>query len=138
MARIQNLSEMEPLNPQKKQWQSQLGFILTASGAAVGLGNIQRFPYVVAENGGAAFLLLYLLCIILIGFPLVISELALGRATGKNPAATFKVLSKSKNWQLVGLLGIATSFFILTYYMILAGWTFVMTINMMKTKKPPV
>ncbi len=133
MARIQNLSEMEPLNPQKKQWQSQLGFILTASGAAVGLGNIQRFPYVVAENGGAAFLLLYLLCIILIGFPLVISELALGRATGKNPAATFKVLSKSKNWQLVGLLGIATSFFILTYYMILAGWTFVMTINMMKT-----
>ena len=71
------------------QWGSKLGFILAASGSAVGLGNIWRFPYITGENGGAAFVLLYLLCVAFIGLPLLINELALGRRSGKNPVGAF-------------------------------------------------
>ena len=73
------------------QWGSKLGFILAATGSAVGLGNIWRFPYVTGENGGAAFVFVYLLCVFLIGLPLLLVELSLGRASKRNPVDAFKV-----------------------------------------------
>ena len=72
------------------QWGSKLGFIMAAAGSAVGLGNIWRFPYVTGENGGAAFVLVYLACVFLIGVPLLYVELALGRASGRNPVGAFQ------------------------------------------------
>ena len=72
------------------QWGSKLGFIMAAAGSAVGLGNIWRFPYVPGENGGAAFVLVYLACVFFIGVPLLLVELSLGRASGRNPIGAFK------------------------------------------------
>ncbi len=79
------------------QWSSRLGFILAATGAAVGLGNIWKFPYITGENGGGAFVLVYLLCVLLIGIPLMIAELSLGRRVGKSPvsAQAFRYGNKS-------------------------------------------
>lgn len=106
------------------KWQSRIGFILATSGAAIGLGNIQRFPYMAAQNGGAAFLLLYLFCVVVIGLPLILVEFSIGRASGKNPVHAFMLPGKSKWWGSVGALGVLTAFLILTYYMVATGWTF--------------
>ncbi|MCB9229929.1 MAG: sodium-dependent transporter [Deltaproteobacteria bacterium] len=107
----------------KDKWGSRLGFILATSGAAVGLGNIQRFPYITAQNGGAAFVLVYLLCVLLLGLPLILVEFAIGRNTGKNPFDAIKELAPGSWWKFAGLLGIATAFFIQSYYVVVAGWT---------------
>lgn len=108
------------------QWSSQLAFILATAGSAVGLGNIWKFPYIAGENGGGAFVLIYLLCVLFIGIPLMMAEITLGRAGKKNPATTMKTLAlkegKSSIWQWVGLLGIASSVIILSYYSVIAGW----------------
>ena len=72
------------------QWGSKLGFIMAAAGSAVGLGNIWRFPYMTGENGGAAFVVVYLACVVFIGLPLLYVELALGRASGRNPVGAFR------------------------------------------------
>ncbi len=108
---------------EKNVWKSKLGFILASSGAAVGLGNIQRFPALTAQNGGAAFVFLYLICVILIGFPLILVEFALGRKMRATPMKTFELLGKNKKWAFLGALGVATAFFILSYYIVAAGWT---------------
>ena len=76
----------------REQWSSKTGFILAAAGSAVGLGNIWKFPYIAGENGGAAFLFIYLICILMIGFPILNVEILLGRATQKNPVGAFKAL----------------------------------------------
>ncbi|MBN2354972.1 sodium-dependent transporter [candidate division KSB1 bacterium] len=105
------------------KWGSQLGFILAAAGSAVGLGNIWRFPYMTGENGGAPFVFIYILCVIIIGLPILLAELAIGRHTEKNPVGAFKNLAPRSGWFLVGLLGVATGIGILSYYAVIAGWT---------------
>jgi NSS family neurotransmitter:Na+ symporter len=104
-------------------WGSRLGFILAATGSAIGLGNIWRYPYVTGQNGGAAFVLLYVACVLVIALPVLIAELSLGRKTTLNPVGAFKALSSSKYWPLVGYLGVITGVGILSFYLVIAGWT---------------
>ncbi len=104
-------------------WGSRLGFILAATGSAIGLGNIWRYPYVAGQNGGAAFVLMYLACVLAIGIPVLIAELSMGRHTNLNPVGAFKKISRSRAWPLVGYLGVATGVFILSFYAVIAGWT---------------
>ncbi|GJQ19958.1 MAG: sodium-dependent transporter [Bacteroidia bacterium] len=104
-------------------WGSRIGFILAAAGSAIGLGNIWRYPYVTGQNGGAAFVLLYLACVLVIALPILLAELSLGRHTTLNPVGAFKKLTKSKVWPLVGYLGVVTGAGILSFYLVVAGWT---------------
>jgi len=106
------------------QWGSSYGFIMAAAGSAVGLGNIWRFPYITGQNGGGAFVIVYIFCVVLIGCPLIFNEIGLGRLTGKNPIGAFKDTGSKKFWITAGaLLAILVSFFVLTYYSVIAGWT---------------
>jgi NSS family neurotransmitter:Na+ symporter len=107
----------------REAWGSKLGFILAAAGSAVGLGNIWKFPYIAGENGGAAFVFVYLLCIAIIGFPVLISEILIGRTTQRNPVGAFAMLSGKKGWISVGFLGVAAGFMILSFYSVIGGWT---------------
>lgn len=99
----------------------KISAVLVTAGSAVGLGNIWRFPYVAGENGGGAFLMLYIVCILLMGLPLMISEFSIGTATQKNAVGAFRALNK--RWAGVGYLGILTSTLILGFYLVVAGWT---------------
>jgi NSS family neurotransmitter:Na+ symporter len=105
------------------QWSSGFGFILAAAGSAIGLGNIWRFPYTAGENGGAAFVLLYLIFVVLIGIPVQLSELSMGRRTERNAVGAFKTLAPGTPWKMVGGLGVASGFGILSFYAVIAGWT---------------
>lgn len=105
------------------QWGSRIGFIMAAAGSAIGLGNIWRFPYTTGQNGGGAFVLLYLLCTVFIGLAVMWAELAIGRATQRSPVSAFKALAPGSLWKLVGYLGIITGIGILSYYGVVAGWT---------------
>jgi len=106
------------------QWGSKFGFIMAAAGSAVGLGNIWRFPYLTGENGGAAFVLIYLCCIVLVAVPMLINEIAMGRLTGKNPVGAVQQLGGNKLFvSLVGILPLIVTFVVLSYYSIIAGWT---------------
>ncbi|GIV59395.1 sodium-dependent transporter [Rhodocaloribacter litoris] len=105
------------------QWSGKLGFILAAAGSAIGLGNIWRFPYTAGENGGGAFVLIYLVFVALIGVPVLLAELAIGRKTQRNPVGAFKALVPASWWPLVGGLGVLTGFGILAFYSVVAGWT---------------
>lgn len=102
---------------------SRLGVIMAAAGSAVGLGNIWRFPYVLGENGGGAFLIIYLVIIFAIGIPVMMSELLIGRRTRRNPVGAFRMLSSRRPWFLVGMMGIVAAFMILAFYTAVAGWT---------------
>lgn len=102
---------------------SKIGIIAAAAGSAIGLGNIWRFPYIVGENGGGAFLLLYIGFIILIGIPVMLSEFTIGRRAQRNAYGSFKLLKPGQPWYLVGLMGIAAAFMILAFYSTVAGWT---------------
>ncbi len=106
------------------EWSSKIGFIFAAAGSAIGLGNIWRFPYVTGENGGAAFVFVYLICVLVIGLPYLYAELALGRAVQKNPVGAVAAIKPKSPWILVGGLGVVTGIFILSYYAVIAGWTF--------------
>ena len=101
---------------------SKIGIVLATAGSAVGLGNVWRFPYMVGENGGAAFLLVYLVCILMLGLPGMISEFIVGRHAQANAAAAYDKLSGGRPWKLVGYLGILTSTIILGFYAVVAGW----------------
>ncbi len=107
----------------REQWGSKIGFILAAAGSAVGLGNIWRFPYLAGENGGAAFIFVYVVCVIAIGIPVLIAEILIGRTAQKNPVGSFKVLTKSKFWHGIGGMGVIAGFVILSFYSVVAGWT---------------
>lgn len=110
-------------NGSRGTWGSRLGFILAAAGSAIGLGNIWRYPYVTGQNGGAAFVLLYLGCVLLIGLPVLIAELSLGRKTTLNPVGAFRSLAPRSLWPGVGYLGVVTGVGILSFYLVIAGWT---------------
>ena len=104
-------------------WGTRSGFILAAAGSAVGLGNIWGFPTRVGQGGGAAFVVVYLLCIILICFPIMVSELAIGRRTQQSPVGSFSRLKPGTSWWFVGALGVLTGAGILSFYCVIAGWT---------------
>ena len=108
------------------QWSSRLAFILAATGSAVGLGNIWKFPYIAGENGGGAFVVIYLLCILAIGIPIMMAEIMLGRRGRQSPINTMKDLAEeagaSRFWSWLGWLGVLAGFLILSYYSVIAGW----------------
>lgn len=107
----------------RAHWKSRFGFILAAAGSAVGLGNIWKFPYITGENGGGWFVLIYLACILLVGLPIMMAEIFIGRTAQKSPVGAFRDLSAPKSpWMLVGWLGVAAGFVILSYYSVVAGW----------------
>ena len=109
------------------QWSSRWIFILAATGSAVGLGNIWRFPYLAGENGGGAFVLVYLFCVVMMGIPIMMAEILLGRRGRKSPVNTMYTLAAEEglnsNWYLLGWLGVIAGFIILSYYSVIAGWT---------------
>lgn len=104
-------------------WSGKLGFVLAAAGSAIGLGNIWRFPYMAAEGGGGAFVLVYLLCVLAIGVPVLFAELSIGRATERNPVGAFKKLAPGTAWPALGGMGVLAGFGILAFYAVIAGWT---------------
>lgn len=106
---------------QRASWGSRLGFIFAVAGSAVGLANIWRFPYVVGENGGAAFIAVYLLALLLIGFPVFISEILIGRTTQTSPSGAFKALG-GPLWGMIGKMTIFTGFIVSAFYSAVAGW----------------
>lgn len=102
---------------------SKLGIVLASAGSAVGLGNVWRFPTEVGENGGAAFILIYVLCVVILGLPLMVSEFVIGRRTHKNTADAYRELAPGSAWIFQGYLGVFTAWFILCYYGVVSGWT---------------
>ena len=101
---------------------SKLGIILATAGSAVGLGNIWRFPYMTGANGGAAFLLVYLLCVLMLGIPGMVAEFVVGRSSGTNAARAYEKLAGKTPWRIIGYLGVLTSMIILGFYAVIAGW----------------
>ncbi len=104
-----------------------MAFILAVTGSAVGLGNIWKFPYIAGQNGGGAFVLVYLVCVIVIGMPVMMAEILIGRRGRRNPVATMELLGKeegsSGRWRWVGGMGVLAGVLILSYYSVIAGWT---------------
>ncbi|MBN2480390.1 MAG: sodium-dependent transporter [Bacteroidales bacterium] len=115
-------STMSIFQKKRGAWGSRLGFLLAAAGSAIGLGNIWRFPYITGENGGAAFVILYLFFVFAIGLPVLIAELTIGRNTRKNPVGAFKKLFPKTLWKWVGALGVFTGIATLSFYAVVAGW----------------
>ena len=115
-------------------WQGNTTFILAASGSAVGLGNIWKFPYMVGSNGGSAFVLVYLICILVIGLPVMASEVLIGKYGRKSPINSLKVISKNFNissaWKYLGVLGALSGILILSYYSVFAGMAFSYIFNL--------
>jgi NSS family neurotransmitter:Na+ symporter len=107
----------------RDSFSSKVGIIAAAAGSAIGLGNIWRFPYVAGQNGGAAFLIIYILFVIAIGIPVMLSEFTIGRRGQRNPYGAFKKLRPGQPWCLIGIMGIAAAFFVLAFYSTIAGWT---------------
>ncbi len=108
------------------QWSTRMAFILAVTGSAVGLGNIWKFPYIAGENGGGAFVLIYLLCVFIVGLPIMMSEVLIGRRGRRNPVTTMRLVGEeeggSRKWALVGIMGIVAGVFILSFYSVIAGW----------------
>ncbi|MCR3956454.1 MAG: sodium-dependent transporter [Gudongella sp.] len=105
---------------QRENWGSRIGFIMAAAGSAVGLGNIWRFPYLAGENGGSAFILIYLGFVLVIGLSIMISEFAVGRRTELAAVGAYKKINK--NWTFAGVLGVLSAFFIMGFYPVVGGW----------------
>lgn len=107
----------------RENFGSKIGAILAAAGSAVGLGNVWRFPIETGENGGAAFIIIYVVCILVLGLPIMISEFLIGRHTHSNTAGAYRIISGGSKWKWVGRLGVFTGWFILCYYGVVGGWT---------------
>ncbi len=109
------------------QWSGKLGFILAAAGSAVGLGNLWKFPYITYENKGGAFVLVYLAAVALVGLPIMVAEITLGRRAQRSPVSAFRILAQGRPggrlWMGLGYLGVSAGFIILSYYSVVAGWT---------------
>jgi NSS family neurotransmitter:Na+ symporter len=114
-----------PNHPLRAHWASRLGFILAAAGSAIGLGNIWKFPYITGKNGGGAFVLVYLACIVLIGLPILMAEFLIGRHGQKDAVGSFAALEGRRSpWCLVGWGEVTASFILLSFYAVVAGWSF--------------
>ena len=111
----------------KNTFASGIGFILSAAGSAIGLGNLWAFPYKTAANGGAAFVLMYVICVLLIGFVTMLCEFHIGRRAGANPVTAYKKVNKNIGW--FGLIGVLIPAFIICYYSVLGGYTVKYTLN---------
>lgn len=107
----------------REHWSSKIGFILAAIGSSIGLGNIWKFPYLAGANGGGAFVLVYLICILIVGLPIMIAEIVIGRHTEKDPVGAFKIIGAGSRWEFVGYLGVLSGFCIMTFYSVVGGWT---------------
>ncbi|MCB1151122.1 sodium-dependent transporter, partial [bacterium] len=109
------------------QWNSSLGFVLAAAGSAIGLGNLWKFPYITYENHGGAFVLVYIAAIALVGLPIMLAEIVLGRKAQRDPVGSFRILGQGRPgggaWAGTGFLGVVAGFVILSYYSVIAGWT---------------
>lgn len=118
------------------QWSSRWIFVLAATGAAVGLGNVWKFPYITGQNGGGAFVLVYLVCVAVIGVPLLMAEIFLGRRGRANPANAVRDVAldsdKSRYWQVIGWVSVLSGFLILSYYSVIAGWAMDYIVQAMK------
>ena len=111
------------MTPDRGTWRTRTGFILAAAGSAVGLGNIWGFPTQVGQGGGAAFVLIYLVCVAVICFPIMVGELSIGRRSQQSPVGSFASIRPGTRWWLVGALGVLTGAGILSFYSVIAGWT---------------
>lgn len=107
----------------RENFGSKIGAVLAAAGSAVGLGNIWRFPIEVGTNGGAAFIIIYVACVLLLGIPIMMGEFLIGRHTQANTAGAYRMLAPGTPWRWVGRLGVLSGFVILSYYSVVAGWT---------------
>lgn len=107
-----------------KLFASKIGLIAATVGSAVGLGNVWRFPAEVQQGGGAAFLLIYVACVLVLGIPVMLSEFAVGRAGHSDAVGSLRNIGASRRWSAVGGLGVLASYMILCFYMVVAGWTF--------------
>ena len=107
---------------------SKIGIIMASAGSAVGLGNIWRFPYLAGEDGGAAFILLYIVCVLFLGVPVMVAEFLIGRRSRANTGQAYQVLAPGTQWKWVGLMGVLAAFLILGYYGVVAGWTLEYTV----------
>lgn len=116
-------TDMTDLNQNKReQWGSRRGFMLAAVGSAVGLGNIWGFSFALGSNGGAAFLLIYLLCIIFLGYPIMMAEFTIGRYSQSDSVGSFQKLAPGKPWFIAGVFGVVASFLIMGFYPVIGGW----------------
>ncbi len=126
-------------NP-REHWGSRIGFIFAAAGSAIGLGSLWRFPYVAGDSGGGAFVLLYILFTLLIGLPVFIGELMIGRHTQKSAILSFSHFEKAGNWKFIGWLNLITCLIILSYYAVVSGWCLsyiLMSLNQFTAGKTP-
>ena len=112
------------MNKQREQWGSRIGFLMAAAGSAIGLGSLWLFPYLVGENGGGLFVLCYIVFTFIIALPIFIAEILMGRSVQRSPIFAFSELSShSKNWKMAGWIMVFTAFLILSYYIVVAGWS---------------
>lgn len=116
-------SNVKGVGAGRGQWGTRLGFILAAAGSAIGLGNVWKFPYITGEYGGGAFVLVYLVCVVIVGLPLMVAEFMIGRRAQENPVGAFQRLHhRGSIWQGAGWLGVTSGFVILSFYSVVAGW----------------
>lgn len=111
---------------QRGHWSSRMAFILAATGSAVGLGNIWKFPYITGENGGGAFVMVYLVCIAAVGIPIMMAEVLIGRRGGRSPINSMRLINQrdglSPAWRVVAAVGVLAAFLILSFYSVIGGW----------------
>jgi len=118
---------------QRENWGSRLGFIMAAAGSAIGLGNIWRFPYLAGENGGAAFIFIYLLAVFFVGLTVMLAEFSIGRAAGLDAIGSFKKLAPGTPWWITGALGVLAAYVILSFYGVVGGWTIAYIVKSLST-----
>lgn len=107
---------------QQEQFTTRLGFILTAAGSAIGLGAIWKFPYIAGQNGGGAFLIIFILFTIILGLPLLLAEFTIGRSAQRDAISSFKQIAPGTKWYYIGILGVITCFILLSFYSVIGGW----------------
>ncbi|MDP1555437.1 MAG: sodium-dependent transporter, partial [Hyphomonas sp.] len=127
---------MAQIGRKTENWSSRFAFIMAAVGSSVGLGNFWRFPYTAGENGGGAFILIYILCVLFVALPLLMAEYAMGRKSGMSAIEGVQSLaraeSRSQNWGIAMWIGALTAFFILTFYMVISSWLLAYIIEAVK------
>ena len=120
------MSELNNVTSGREKFGSRLGFILISAGCAIGLGNVWRFPYIVGQYGGAAFILLYLLFWVVFGLPIMTMEFSVGRASGKSIAESFTVLEpKGSKWHAFGWVGMVGNYVLMMFYTVVTAWMFI-------------